>query len=90
MFSRFDQWKLDYPDDTQQEVGKCDHCQSTLFHGDTAYYDSRDATYTFCSVECFKEWVIHHIEEEIDYYVELLEEKNDTYNTILHFEEEEE
>ena len=89
MLSRYDIWKTASPEDDYEEIEvcKCDHCRTTLYHLDEVYFDSREG-YTFCDRKCFKEWLHHHIEEELDYYIELLEENKDTYHKTLEAREE--
>ena len=75
--------------DEDREVGQCEHCKTALLNYQEVYYDSRDESRTFCDKQCFKEWLYHHIEEELDYYIELLELNKETYHTTLEVEYEE-
>lgn len=82
-----DRWLTTPPEDDYEEIEvcNCDHCRTTLYHLDEVYYDRREG-YTFCDKICFKEWLYHHIEEELDYYIELLEDNKDTHEMTLEAE----
>ena len=86
---QLDRYLTEPPDeyyDDDREVGQCEHCRTTLLNGQDVYHDSREEGFTFCDKQCYKEWLYHHIEEELDYFIELLEENKDTYHTTLEVE----
>ena len=86
----YDEWKLSTPDYYEQDdivAGKCTFSGDDLFHGESVYYDSREGNY-FKNKEHFKRWLIRNINDEVDYYIDLLEKEKDTYETVIETEEE--
>ena len=77
----------EYDDD--REVGQCEHCRTAILNYQEFYYDNRDESRTFCDKQCFKEWLYHHIEEELDYFIELLELNKETYHTTIEADDDE-
>lgn len=84
--SNYDTWKTTPLNQYDKPISNCHTCNSPLYPNQDTYYDSRDDVY-FCDIDCFKKYLLKYINDELDYYIELLEQNEDTYTTQIEKEE---
>lgn len=62
------------PDEREQEVAcRCGQCDESLFVGLEVFFDHR-TDLSFCGRRCFKEYLIENIMQEVDEFIDLLED----------------
>ena len=79
--SSLDKYLITPPYDNDIIAGKCACCSENLYQGQFVYYQNMEGLY-FCDKDCFKEYVKTN-DDELDYYIELLEDDNLTYETVI-------